>query len=157
MSIRSSFKKPAVVAILIQVGIVLLLIAWFKIALPGIERARAASLAATREAKIQDLFQSVVVEDTDREVETPGENGPTLAHPQRLRITPSADDLERALGPATSFYVDFRQGRHLVWIGTEHKLEASFDKDRLYCLRIENLRTGHGSLVFDSGAQWQGF
>jgi hypothetical protein len=37
------------------------------------------------------------------------------------------------------------------------ELEASFDRGRLYCLRREDLRTGHGALVFESSVAWHPF
>ncbi len=157
MEIDSILKRPTVRAIIVQVVIVVLLIGWFKFGLPRIQKARAVSEAAKRETKITELFQSVIAEDPTREVEAPAAQGTAQAHPQRLRITPSAADIERALGVPDAFYVDFRQGQHLIWAGTNHKLEASFDHGRLYCLRMEDSRTGHGALVFDSSAEWHPF
>jgi hypothetical protein len=157
MDLGSILKRPIARAILIQVGILVLLVGWFVLAYPRIERAQAAHRVAKREQQITDWFQSIVAEDPSREVDAPSATGTIKEHPQRLRITPSADDLQRVLGPPDAFYVDFRQGRHLIWRGTDHTLEASFDGDRLYCLRMEDTRTGHGELVFDSAAQWHPF
>jgi len=157
MGSDSVLNKPVARAIIVQAVIVALLLGWFKFGLPRIQKARAAAEAAKREIRINDMFQSVMAEDPTREVDAPSAQGTTKAHPQRLRITPSADELERALGAPDAFYVDFRRGRHLIWRGTAHSLEASFDQGRLYCLRIEDTRTGHGSLVFDSSVQWHPF
>ena len=158
MNKDSILKRPVAKALVIQVVIVVLLLGWFKFGLPRMEKARAASEVAKREVKITDLFQSVTAEDPTREVEAPAAGGPAKAHPKRLRITLSPDEMERTLGAPDAFYIDFRRGRHLIWKGSIHKLEASFDDHgRLYCLRTEDTRTGHGSLVFESTAQWHPF
>jgi hypothetical protein len=52
---------------------------------------------------------------------------------------------------------DFRGGQHLTWIGPRHRLEASFDKGRLYALTLTDLQTGHGMQVFESSAEWRAF
>ena len=52
---------------------------------------------------------------------------------------------------------DFRGGQHLTWIGTRHKLAASFNKGRLYALTFTDLTTGHGMQVFESSAQFRSF
>jgi hypothetical protein len=144
-------------AVILQVVIVAALIAWFKLGLPRLERAGAASAAAKREIGIKDLFQSMVVEDPNRQLLLPPPNGDGAAHPERLRMFPSIEEVKQALGPADGFSGDFRGGTHLIWTGTTHKLEASFNKGRLYCLRLEDLRTGHGALVFESSESWQAF
>ncbi len=53
--------------------------------------------------------------------------------------------------------IDIRGGLHITWTGTGHALEAAFDHGRLYCLRHEDLRTGHGALVFESSDAWHPF
>lgn len=144
-------------AIVIQVLIVAGLVVWFKVYLPRMQRAKAASEATKREGKIAAIFQSLVVEDASREVEVPAASGETRAHPQKLRSTPPVSEVEQALGLPGTITPDFRGGQHLTWTGTEHKLEASFSNGRLYCLRLEDLRTGHGTMVFESSWYWRPF
>ena len=140
--------------ILIQLAILASLAVFYFLYLPFREKSRAAAEAQERERGIQTLFRSLVVEDANREVEVPGTDGKTRAHPQRLTRTPPVDEVERALGLPDRRTTDFRGGLHLTWTGTEHQLEASFDRGRLYCLRLETLRTGHGTLVFESSFGW---
>jgi len=142
---------------LIQLALLASLAAFYLLYLPYREKSRAAAEAQEREQKIETLFQSLVVEDASREVEVPGTDGKTRAHPQRLTRTPPVDEVERALGLPDRRTTDFRSGLHLTWTGTEHQLEASFDRGRLYCLRLENLRSGHGALVFESSFGWHPF
>lgn len=143
--------------VLIQLAIMASLAVFYFLYLPYRETSRAAAEARDREQKIQMLFQSLVAEDTSREVEVPGTDGKTRAHPQRLTRTPTVDELEQTLGLPDRRTTDFRGGLHLNWTGTEHQIEASFDRGRLYCLRLENLRTGHGALVFESSFGWHPF
>ena len=157
MNVHSIFKGTAAKAVLAQIVVAALLIAWFKVGLPRIESARAASEAANRETRINAMIKWVVAEVPSGKAEAPGAQGTIQAYPQRLRVTPTVEEVEQTLGAPNAFYVDFRQGRHLIWTGTDHKLEASFDHDRLYCLRVEDLRTGHGALVFESSATWHPF
>jgi hypothetical protein len=143
--------------IVVQVVILAGLLVWFKVYLPSRDRARAAGEAAAREKKIEEVFRSLVVEDPSRQVRQPGLNGGAPVHPQKLRAVVSRAEVEQILGVPQTSTSDFRGGEHLVWIGTEHKLEAAFDKGRLYSLRIEDLRTGHGSMVFEQSWYWQTF
>ena len=71
-------------------------------------------------------------------------------HPQRLRSTFSPQEAESTLGVPDATTTDFGGGQHLTWLGTTHKLEASFNAGRLYCLALEDRATGHGVLVYDS-------
>ena len=137
----------------IQLVIVAGLVAWLKVYLPRSERRKAAAEAAERERKIEAFFANMVIEDA-REVAGP--DGETL-HPQRLRATLSSSEVEQVLGAPRISNPDFRGGQHLTWIGTTHRLEAAFNKGRLYSLRIEDLRTEHGTVVFESSAYWQAF
>jgi hypothetical protein len=144
-------------AILIQLAIVVGLIAWFKIFLPEIERARAAAETAERERRIQSLVQTVVAEELRPDDGAPAGGGEAGGHPQRLRVTPPVREVQEALGAPDQSMTDFRGGQHLTWIGTNHKLEASFNKGRLYALTLVDLRSGHGATVFESSSQWRPF
>jgi hypothetical protein len=70
---------------------------------------------------------------------------------------PAVDEVVQALGLPGRRTVDFRGGLHMTWTGTAHSLEAAFDRGLLYCLRRENLRTGHGAFVFESSGAWHPF
>lgn len=160
--------------IVIQLAILAGLGAFYALYLPYRERARAAAGAQERELKIAALCQSLVTDDYSREVlisppsggEVPGggpapygagSGGKTRAHPQRLTRTPTVEEIEQALGLPDQRSTDFRGGLHLAWTGTAHRLDASFDRGRLYCLRMEDRRTGHGALVFESSSAWHPF
>jgi len=142
--------------ILIQLGIVAGLVAWYKIYVPRMERERAAAEAEARSKRIAAFVPAMVVEDTSREVEVPGTGG-EKRHPQKLRSTPTVEEVEQALGAPDGRVTDFRGGLHLTWTSERLKVEASFNQDRLYCLRTEDRRTGHGALVFESSGSWQAF
>lgn len=142
-------------AIVIQLSIAGVLVAWFMVGLPRLQREWATEESEKKEGKIQGLIHSSVAEDPARDL--PAGSAEGYSHPQRLLNTPSEDELKQALGPADGFSGDFRGGVHLIWTGTNHKLEASFNNERLYCLRVEDLRTGHGALVFESSLNWRAF
>lgn len=142
--------------ILIQLGIVAGLLAWYKVYVPRMERERAAAEAEARAQRIAAFVPAMVVEDASREVEAPGTGG-EKRHPEKLRRTPSVEEVEQALGAPDERVTDFRGGLHLTWRSERLKLEASFNQDRLYCLRTEDRRTGHGALVFESSWSWQPF
>jgi hypothetical protein len=142
-------------AILIQLGIAAILAVWFLVGLPLLQKGSAQAEITKKEGRIQSLLQSLVAEDPVRN--PPPGSAPGYSHPQRLAGTPSEEEVKQALGPADGFSGDFRGGVHLFWTGTNHKLEASFNNGQLYCLRVENLQTGHGELVFESVASWQSF
>lgn len=168
-------------AIIIQVVVFAGLIAYFKVALPRIEKARAEEAAAKREQRIESFVQSVVVEAAVRENDAPAtneeqnprsqlfprllgqwqrapaSNGATRARPQRLRITPAVDEVRETLGAPEQNMTDFRGGQHLTWTGKSHRLDLSFNKGRLYALALTDLQTGKGMTVFESSAQWQQF
>lgn len=145
--------------ILVQVAIVLGLVVFYELALPKIRRAQEASAAAQREEKIMTFVHSVAVEvggSTDQPV--PGaEADESDGHPEHLRVTPQVGDVEQELGAPQEYMNDFMGGQHLTWIGTKHKLVASFTKGQLYALTFTNLKTGHGMQVFESSAQWRAF
>ncbi len=142
-------------AIAIQLALLAGIVAFYKLYLPHREKVLAAAAAAEREQRIHKLLPSLVVEDSTHEVPAPEGAGRT--HPQKLASTPTVDEVERALGAPDERSTDFRGGLHLVWLGTEHELEASFDQGRLYCLRVEDRRTGHGALIFESSWGWHPF
>jgi len=144
-------------AVLIQVAIAAGLILWFKLGIPGLQKERNAEAAAELEGRINDFIQSTVVEDPGRELPVPAASAEGYSHPQRLQNTPSIEETKQSLGPADGFSSDIRGGVHIIWTGTHHKLEASFNNGRLYCLRVEELRTGHGTLVFESSQKWRPF
>jgi hypothetical protein len=143
--------------IAIQLAILASLAAFYFLYLPYRAKSRAAAEAQEREVKIEALFQSLVVEEAHSEVELPGTGGKVRVHPQRLNYKPAVDEVLQALGLPDRRMTDFRNGLHLTWTGTAHSLEAAFDRGRLYCLRREDLRTGHGALVFESSVAWQPF
>jgi hypothetical protein len=141
----------------IQFALLASLAAFYFLYLPYRSRSRAAAEAQERELKIEALFQSLVVEDTRGEIELPGTGGEVRVHPQRLSRRPAVDEVVQALGLPDRRTTDFESGLHMTWTGTAHSLEASFDRGRLYCLRREDLRTGHGALVFESSVAWHPF
>jgi hypothetical protein len=140
-----------------QFALLASLAAFYFLYLPYRSRSRAAAKAQERELKIEALFQSLVVEDTGGEVELPGTGGEVRQHPQRLSRMPAVDEVIQSLGLPDRRTTDFESGLHVTWTGTAHSLEASFDRGRLYCLRREDLRTGHGALVFESSVAWHPF
>jgi len=141
----------------IQFALLASLAAFYFLYLPYRSKSQAAAEAQERELKIEALFQSLVVEDTRGEVELPGTGGNVRVHPQRLSRMPAVDEVVQSLGLPDRRTTDFKSGLHMTWTGTAHSLEASFDRGRLYCLRREDLRTGHGALVFESSVAWHPF
>jgi hypothetical protein len=142
--------------ILVQLTIVAGLVVWYKVYVPRMERARAAAEAQEHAKRIAAFGPAMVVEDTSRQVEAPGAGG-EKRYPQKLRSTPTVEEVEQALGAPDGRVTDFAGGLHLTWMSDRQKLEASFNHDRLYCLRIEDRSTGHGALVFESSWAWQAF
>ena len=138
-----------------QAVIVLLVVVWFKVYLPRMEKARAMAEVLARENRIEAFYQSMAVEDSSREVVPPGGQAPT--HPLQLRETPSVGEVEQALGAPGGEQRDFAGGMHLTWTGTRHTLEASFNHGRLYCLTFTDRQTGHGALVYESSQYWHPF
>jgi hypothetical protein len=138
--------------VVILAGVIL----WLKVAWPGIQKERAAADARKREQQIESFVQSVVAESGAVEPGAPA-NGKPASNPQRLRITPLVSEVQQALGAPDTSMTDFRGGQHLTWMGTRHKLTASFNQGRLYALTLTDVPTGRGMRVFESSAQWQEF
>jgi hypothetical protein len=143
--------------IVTQVAVVAGVILWLKIALPKIQKDRAAAELARRERTIESFVQSTVVESGGEEIGVSTLEGVKRVRPKVLRITPAVADVEQALGAADESMTDFRGGQHLIWYGTKHKLEAAFDKGRLYAVTLTDLQTGHGMTVYESRAQYHPF
>jgi hypothetical protein len=150
----SSLGRASWRTIVIQLLLLLGLVVFFKLYLPRHQRDLAARAAATREQKITTVFHDAVVEESTREISVPLAGAIVKRHPQRLRTRFSPQEAESTLGVPRAATVDFRGGQHLTWLGTAHKLEASFDAGRLYCLSFEECATGHGVLVYESADQW---
>ena len=147
----SRFTRP----VIIQVAIGALLAVWIFVGLPRLRNEWAAEEVAKKEARIENVIHDLIVEDPAREAPPGSAEG--YSHAQRLLRTPSVEEVKQTMGAADGFGGDFRGGVHLIWTGTHHKLEASFNNDQLYCLRVEDLSTGHGELVFESSLNWQSF
>ena len=144
-----------------QLVIILGLVVFYKLALPKIQQAREASETAAREQRIMALVHSLVAEVGKAEEPTSGSapdaDDDSCGRPEHLRVTPQVGDVEQELGLPQQSVTDFMGGQHLTWIGTRHKLVASFNKGRLYALTITDMKTGHGRQVFESSAQWRVF
>jgi hypothetical protein len=140
--------------IVIQLLILVGLAVFFKFYLPHRARASAKQEAVTREQKLTTFFQDSVETDSTHEISVPLGGAIVKRHPQKLRLTFSPQQAESALGVPTSVTTDFRGGQHLIWTGTAHQLEASFDAGHLYCLGLEDRATGHGVLVYESFQLW---
>jgi hypothetical protein len=139
--------------ILTQVGIVAGLILFYTLALPGIRKAREAAVTEDREQRIMAFVHSVAVEVGGAEENS----GTGYARPEHLRVTPQVGEVEQELGAPQQSLNEFLGGQHVTWIGTRHKLVASFTKGRLYAVTLTDLKTGHGMQVFESSAQWRTF
>ena len=137
---------------LLQLLLVAGAIAVYKLYLPRRDRELARRAVANREQHIQEMFQAWVEEDMAREIPNPPAGTPVNQHPERLRTPLSPQQAEAALGTPDTTTTDFRGGQHLIWLGASHKLEASFNAGRLYCLSLEDRATGHGALVYESFA-----
>lgn len=138
--------------VLIQLAIIAALAAVLKFYLPGMEKRREAAVVREREDRIQAFARTMIVEDPTRDIPS----GPNAGkHPQKLLRQDSIDEVQSALGAPTSESRDFRGGDHLTWTGTDHQLEAAFDRGILYYVRYEDLHTGHGVMVYESAGQWQ--
>jgi len=142
-------------AFLVQLVIVLGVLLWAKLYVPRMERARAAAQTAERERRIEAFAQFMIVDDASREVQAASGQGARSRHPQELRRAASPEEVQQALGAPTTEFTDFSGGQHLTWRGASHQLEAAFDKGRLYSLRFEDLRSGHGVMVYESSRLWQ--
>jgi hypothetical protein len=129
-------------AILIQALFIVGVIVLYKFGMPGIERARARAAAEDREQAITAFFESVTVETGGPASSAQG--GGEKAVPRRLRLTPKVQEVEQELGAPGQTMVGYGGAQHLTWIGTRHKLRASFNKGQLYALTLTDLKTGHG-------------
>ncbi len=94
----SRFGRAPWRVIVIQLLILLGLVAYYQIYLPHQRAQLAGSAAATREQKINAIFQDAVVEDSTHEISVPLEGAIVKRHPQRLRITFSPQEAEAELG-----------------------------------------------------------
>ena len=115
--------------IVIQLAIIAVLVVFFKLYLPRMEKANEAARLNERESRIEKFFKSMV------------ENSSGGPQAQTLRGSPSMQKVEEILGAPDTSSTDFRGGLHLTWIGTRHSLECSFDKGQLYFLALTNRRT----------------
>lgn len=141
-------------AILIQVGIIAALAVVLKLYLPGMEKRREAARVKERETRIEAFAHTMIVDDPTRDIPS----GPNAGkHPQKLLRQDSVDEVQSALGAPTTDSRDFRGGQHLTWIGTDHRIEAAFDRGILYNLMYQDMRTGHGVTVYESAAYWQAY
>ena len=154
---RWGFGSVRTRTVVIQVAIVGGVILWLTLGWPRIQQERAAAALARREQKIESFLQSTVVERAGEEIEVPTADGLRRVHPQRLRIMPAVGDVQQELGAPDQSMTDAQGGQHLIWIGTRHKLNASFNKGRLYAVTLTNLQTGHGITVYESAAQFHPF
>ena len=127
---------------------------FLKFYLPHRARHLAAQAAAAREQKITALFQHSVADDSTREISVPLQGKIVQRHPQRLQRVFSPQEAESELGAPDAAVTDIQGGQHLTWLGTTHKLEASFHAGRLYALSLEDRATGHGVLVYESIWTW---
>ncbi len=127
---------------LIQGAVIVALIVGLRFYWPYLRRERAAHRAAVREQKIETAFGALV------EPAASGESGPDAGQSQELRRAATVDEVQQTLGAPQISMTDYAGGQHLTWIGTNHKLEAAFNKGRLYALTLTNLKTGHGEMVF---------
>jgi len=141
----------------IQFAILAGLAAFYFLYLPYRTKSQASEEAEERELKIEALYESLVVEDASRDVDLPGTGGRARVHPQKLNRLPAVDEVLQSLGVPDRRNTDFQGGLHMSWTGTAHSLEAAFAHGLLYCLRREDLRSGHGALVFESSAAWHPF
>jgi hypothetical protein len=143
--------------IVIQVAIVTGVILWLTLGLPKYRKEKTAAALARREQNIESFVQSIVVERGGEEMEVPTVDGVRRVHPQRLRFLPAVGDVQEELGAPDQSMTDAQGGQHLIWIGTRHKLNASFNKGRLYAVTLSDLQTGHGMTVYESAAQYHPF
>jgi hypothetical protein len=150
----SSFGRAPWRVIGIQVLILSGLAVFFKFYLPRHARDLAERAAAAREHEINTLFENSVEQVSTQEISVPLDGAIVKRYPQKLRIVLSPHEAESTLGVPDSSTTDFAGGQHLTWTGTTHKLEASFNAGRLYCLNLENRSTGHGVMVFESPTSW---
>jgi hypothetical protein len=150
----SSFGRAPWRIIVIQLLILLGLVVFYRLYLPHRRAALASGAVANREQKITAFFQDAAKEDSTHEISVPLGGAIVKRHPQRLRTTFSPQEAESMLGTPDATRIDFRGGQHLTWLGTAHKLDASFNAGHLYALSLEDRATGHGVLVYESIWSW---
>jgi hypothetical protein len=141
--------------ILVQAAIVVGLVAYFKVALPMIEKGRTAARISAREEAIHAFFKSVTTQVGGADAQEAGES--EAVGELRLRITPDATEVQRQLGAPDQSMTDFAGAQHLTWKGNVRMLVASFNKGQLYALTISDLAGEHGERVFQASAQYQKF
>ena len=117
---------------------------------------QAAAGAQERELKIEALFHSLAVDGGPSEAESPGADAKVRLHAQRLIRLPEVEEVVDELGlPDRRSPIPRWAAPHLD--GHRALARGSFDRGRLYCLSHKDLRTGHGTLVFESSARWNSF
>lgn len=129
-------------ALILQAVIIVVLGLLYEFGVPMIEQARARATRADRETKITDFFQAAAV--------PAGDSGA-----KRLRLTPPVEEVETQLGAPDRIATGYGGTQILTWVGTAHKLEASFNSGQLYALTMLDIKTGHGEQVLQSSAQWR--
>jgi hypothetical protein len=139
---------------LIQVLILAGLAVFLRSYLPHRAREAVKRNATEREEEISALFRESV-DDSPQEASVPLDGAIVKRHPQKLRDDFSPQHAESMLGVPDFTGTDFRGGQHLTWLGTAHKLVASFDAGHLYCLSLEDRATGHGAFVYRSFEMWR--
>jgi hypothetical protein len=142
---------------LVQLGIIAALLIVYKVYLPREQRHDAAKDAAAREQRIASFARTMIVEDPSRQASGFAVDGGSVSHPQKLLEQDALNEVQLTLGAPSAEFADAGGGQHLVWTGTDHKLEAGFNKGVLYTLTYQNLHTGHRVMVFESGQNWQSF
>jgi hypothetical protein len=135
---------------LIQGAVIAVLIIGVKLYWPTLERQQAAHEAAGREQKVESVFGALVEHGAADAASGAGQL-------DKLRRAATVEEVERSLGAPQIAMTDYAGGQHLTWTGTNHKLEAAFDKGRLYALTLTNMRTGHGEAVFAIAAESHAF
>ena len=143
--------------ILVQLGIVAALLMLYKVYMPRMQRHNLAKDVEAREQRIQKFTRTMIVEDSGRDASGTSVDGQSISHPQKLLQEESVDEVQQALGAPGTEFSDAGGGQHLTWTGTDHKLEAAFNKGVLYNLTYTNIRTGRGVTVFESSQYWQSF
>ncbi len=138
----------------VQLVFIVGLIVFFTLYLPHRARVLAQRAVINREQKINDFFHKSVVVDSTLQISVPIDGEVVTRHPQKLIGSLSPQGVESQLGAPTISTTDFRGGEHLTWMGTTHKLVASFTNGSLYCLTLEDRTTGHGVMVYQSPDSW---
>ena len=150
-----SSKRARNHAILIQVVFIAAVIVMYWFGVPAIRKGRARAAAEDREQALTAFFQSVTIEVGGSGNQAAGEAQGGVA--KRLRETPEVEEVEQQLGAPGQTMVGYGGAQHLTWMGTRHKLQASFNKGQLYALTLTDLKTGHGEQVYKTSAYWRAF